>query len=48
MQGWDRVPMATQGQLLYDACMMVDGEPNAITLPVELLAFIGANKPMTV
>jgi hypothetical protein len=36
--------MATQEQLLHEAALMANGHPNATTLPVQLLAFIDANK----
>jgi len=40
--GWDRVPFATQGELLRDAFVMLDGKEAAT--PASLMAFIAAYK----
>ena len=44
IQGWDAVPFATQGWILRDAALMVDGSPDAIDLPAQLLEFINLHK----
>ena len=36
---WNDLPLATQGRLLHDAALIVDGNPNAARGP-ELLSFI--------
>jgi hypothetical protein len=36
--------MLTQGQPLHDAAFMTNGAPDATALPLQLLAFIEANK----
>ena len=44
IQGWDGVPVATQGWILRDASLMADGQADAIELPARLLAFINLHK----
>jgi hypothetical protein len=38
--GWQAIPMATQGRLIRDAALMHNGDPNADSMPANILAFI--------
>jgi hypothetical protein len=46
IQGWDAVPLATQGWILRDAALMVDGQADAdaVDLPAQLLEFINLHE----
>jgi hypothetical protein len=41
---WDQVPLATQGLLISDASLMLDGPSDAVSLPKAILTFINLHK----
>jgi hypothetical protein len=41
---WDQLAPATQGRLIREAALMLDGPTDAVSLPAAILAFIDHHK----
>ena len=43
VMGWDFIPVANQGRLIRDACL-INGDKSANSLPANVLAFVLRHK----